>query len=112
MFARPHIVERRCEECGTAWLLTAEQAGISLRGQRRGRRSRIDSIGQLYQGTRLPRWYGRGPQSAGAGDEVQIVQEALRTCPKCQSENFTDRRITKSDPASPDASRTELPRTA
>ena len=43
-------------------------------------------------------------------DELLALRDALRACPKCQSEEFTDRRVTRARPASPNASRTELPR--
>ena len=42
-------------------------------------------------------------------DELLALRDALRACPKYQSEEFTDRRVTRARPASPNASRTELP---
>jgi hypothetical protein len=38
-------------------------------------------------------------------DELLAVRDALGMCPKCQSEDFVDRKVTKESPASPDASR-------
>jgi len=37
------------------------------------------------------------------------IRSALRSCPKCQSERVTDRKVTRGNPAAPNASHTELP---
>jgi len=49
-----------------------------------------------------------GAQMTSETDGLLAVRSALRRCPKCGSESFVDRKVTRSNPASPDASRTEL----
>jgi hypothetical protein len=46
---------------------------------------------------------------AAANDDLRLVKDALRTCPGCQSQDTTDCKVTRSRPASSDASRAELP---
>jgi len=64
---------------------------------------------QMDQGDRVARGEGAGSKTTDERDEVAEVKAVLRTCPKCQSDRFTDRRVTGSRPASQDASDTELP---
>jgi len=109
MFGRQRTVERRCNACGSAWLLTSEQARLSSRGIRRSRGPRIGATSQINQGDRVPRGHLSGSKMAGDGHELRAVADALRTCPNCQSEDFSDRKVNRSQPASPGASRTELP---
>ncbi|MGA2530059.1 MAG: hypothetical protein ABSG36_12965, partial [Acidimicrobiales bacterium] len=46
-----------------------------------------------------------GLQMRSETDELLVVRDSLRRCPKCQSDDFVDRKVTRSRPASPDASR-------
>jgi hypothetical protein len=101
-------VERRCNACGTAWLLTKEQERFSRRHLRRpsgrGLGPMQRSSPQIANALAL-----MGSQMAEGVDQNLEIQDVLRSCPKCRSEEFTDCRVTRSNPASPDASRSELP---
>jgi len=110
MFGRAHLIERRCTCCGTAWLLTGGQARFSHRRARRARGPGIGAVGELPAlADGILALSASGSQLTSETDAQLAVRSALRRCPKCQSEEFTDRRVTKADPASPYASRTELP---
>ena len=50
-----------------------------------------------------------GSQLTSETGEQLAGRSALRSRAKCQSEQFTDRKVTRANPASPDASRAELP---
>jgi len=110
MFGRERLVERRCDSCGSAWLLTSAQARFSYRRARRARGPGIGAVGQLpalAEGVLADS--AAGTQLTSETNEQLAVRSALRRCPRCQSEQFTDRKVKKSSPPSPDASRTELP---
>ncbi|MGO9334401.1 MAG: hypothetical protein ACLQCU_10205 [Acidimicrobiales bacterium] len=110
MFGRAHLVERRCSACATAWLLTSQQAHFSHRRARRARGPGIGSLGQMPAlEESVLALSASGSQLTSETDEQLAVRSALRSCPKCHSEQFTDRKVTRANPASPDASRTELP---
>jgi hypothetical protein len=53
--------------------------------------------------------------TTGAEGEVEGLElrnalaNSLAHCPHCRSTSFTDRKVTKKNPASPDASRAQLP---
>jgi len=104
-----HMVERRCKACGTAWLLTSQQARFSHRPPRRPRGPGIGGIGGPVNEEAVLALEASGSQMTSDAGAQLSLHDALRRCPKCQSEDFTDRRITRAKPASPDASQTELP---
>jgi hypothetical protein len=56
----------------------------------------------------VPALSAAGSQLTSETDAQLTVRAALKQCPKCQSEQYTDRKDTKANPASPDASSTEL----
>ena len=110
MFGRARLTERRCDARGTAWLLTSEQARFSHRRARRARGGGIGAVGQLSaraEGDLV--LSAEGSQLMSERNEQLAIRSARRRCPKCQSEQFTDRKVTRANPASQDASRTELP---
>jgi hypothetical protein len=110
MFGRARLIERRCDACGTAWLLTSEQARFSRRRVRRARGGGIGAVGQLpARAEGALALSAEGSQLTSEANEQLAIRSALRRCPKCQSEQFTDRKVKRANPASPDASRTELP---
>ena len=113
MFGRVRLIERRCDACGTAWLLTTEQAYFSHRRARRARRARGPGFGAVGQLPALAEGVlalsASGSQLTSDTEEQLAVHSALRRCPKCQSEQFTDRKVTRASPAALDVSRTELP---
>jgi hypothetical protein len=113
MFGRVRFIERRCDACGTAWLLTTEQAYFSHRRARRARRARGPGFGAVGQLPALAEGVlalsASGSQLTSDTEEQLAVHSALRRCPKCQSEQFTDRKVTRASPAALDVSRTELP---
>lgn len=112
MPAKEHLVERRCSACQAAWLLTKYQARY-VPGRPRGLRflqpfrSPPAQLGSFQAQLGMPEMQiGSGRDAASAG---LTAMDALRTCPMCGSEQFTDRKVTKDNPASPDASRQALP---
>jgi hypothetical protein len=110
MFGRVRFIERRCDACGTAWLLTTEQAYFSHRRARRARGPGFEAIGQLPAlAEGVLALSASGSQLTSDTEEQLAVRSALRRCPKCQSEQFTDRKVTRASPAALDVSRTELP---
>ncbi len=94
------LYERRCNACGATWLLTKDQAHYRPR-----RVSRVHAP--------RPDMSGLWDQTAEIIDEVYDGQidllDQLRSCPKCQLELFTQRKVTKAHPASRDASSAALP---
>ncbi len=97
-----HIVERTCSVCGAAWLLTRYQAKFKA-DWRHGTHG-VMAGDAAHPGGAAP---GPGP---GPLDNPEIgFRDSLHACPVCQSREFTDRKVTKDDPASPKASRNALP---
>lgn len=107
MFGRERLIERRCNECGMAWLLTHAQAKFaphrSLGPYMAQPKNMPQAMAQMEA-----RSQALNQDRADVSAEYDI-QHQLRACPKCQSENFTDRKVTKEQPASPNASRNALP---
>jgi DNA-directed RNA polymerase specialized sigma24 family protein len=92
------------------WLLTSAQAHFSHRRAHRARGRGIGAVGQLPALAQdVLAQSASGSQLTSETEEQLTVRSALRRCPKCQSEHFTDRRVTRANPASMDASGTELP---
>jgi len=90
-----------------AWLLTHAQAKFAPRRKVHTPIAPAANVpaamAQMELRTEL-----RAERSADLGSQLAIA-DALRACPKCQSQNFTDRKVTKEQPASADASRNALP---
>ena len=106
MFGRVRLIERRCDGCGTAWLPTTEQAHFS---HRRARGPGIGAVGQLPAlAEGVLALSASGSQLISDTEDQLAVRSALRRRPKCQSEQFTDRKVTRANPAELDVSRTEL----
>ncbi|MGO8876560.1 MAG: hypothetical protein ACLQNG_12455 [Acidimicrobiales bacterium] len=105
MFGREHLVERRCKACGAAWLLTREQAHLSTRRPHLTARGTGIGPGNFQS----PEQFGAGLDLGADTDALLLARDLLASCPKCQLQDFTDRRVTDDDPASADASRAALP---
>jgi hypothetical protein len=100
MFGRVRLIERCCDACGTAWLLTTEQAHFSHRRARRARGPGIGAVGQLPAlAEGVLALSASGSQLTSGTEDQLTVRSALRRCPKCQSEQFTDRKVTRANPA-------------
>lgn len=109
MFGMSHSVERRCNACDTTWLLTRKQARFSTRRLRRPRSHGLGVIRQRSAPQVADALALIGSEMMSDTNEMLRLHDALRSCPRCQSEDFRDRKVTSVNPASPDASRTELP---
>lgn len=105
MFGHEHLVERSCKACGAAWLLTREQAHLSTRRPHLTARSTGTGPGNFES----PEQFGAGLDLGADTDALLLARDLLATCPKCQLQDFTDRKVTEKNPASDDASRTALP---
>ncbi|MGD0084119.1 MAG: hypothetical protein ABSD78_13100 [Acidimicrobiales bacterium] len=91
---RHRLVERTCVGCGATWLLTAAQARFRPRppfgvlgGRMEGNIVGTESFQQF---------------SADSGIEML---DKIRSCPECSLQNYTERAVTKKNPASPNADR-------
>ena len=89
---------------------TSQQARFSRRPSRRAKGPGIGAMGAPVNEESVLDLQASRSQMTSDTDELLALRDALRACPKCQSEEFTDRRVTRARPASPNASRTELPR--
>jgi hypothetical protein len=109
MFRAKRLVELRCDACGTAWLLTSAQARFSVHRLHFPGGPGVGPIGQIPADEEsLLALSASGSQMTSDTNEMLAIRTSLLTCPKCQSEKFTDRKVTRANPASADASRTEL----
>jgi hypothetical protein len=108
MMFHERLVERRCKGCGTAWLLTHEQASISAHRPHLAPRGPAFEMGPASN-FQAPDQFGAGMDPGGDTDALLAMRDLLRACPKCQLQNFEDRKVTKASPASPDASGAALP---
>ncbi|MGH9171142.1 MAG: hypothetical protein ACRD0Z_09765 [Acidimicrobiales bacterium] len=102
MLGHEQLVERLCSNCGTAWLLTHEQAKLST--EKPHLRVRGLGLGPAM----APDQFGMGLDVTAEKDALLEQRDLLRSCPKCQLQNFTDHKVTKAHPASPDAIRSSL----
>jgi hypothetical protein len=101
-------MERKCDSCGTAWLLTSRQARFSHRRARRPGGPGIGPSAAPFDEESVLGLAAVGSQVTPQADELLAVRDALRRCPKCGSAQFSDRRVTNARPALPGASRSEL----
>lgn len=109
MFGRERLVERRCDVCATAWLLTSAQAKFSVHRLHLPGGPGVGPTGQIPANEEsMLALSSSGSQMTSDTNELLAIRNALITCPKCRSVKFTDRKVTRANPASPDASRTEL----
>lgn len=99
MFGHETLYERRCNACGATWLLTKEEA--HFRARRADVRAPIPNQPGLFDQT------ANMVQDAYEG-QIELLDH-LRSCPECQLESYTQHKVTKAKPASPDASRAALP---
>jgi predicted nucleic-acid-binding Zn-ribbon protein len=74
-------VERVCKDCGYSWIITRSQATVTHAGS----------------GTSV----AIATRDAYRAD-MDIV-DALRRCPKCGAEHYSQRSVTKRNPATPGA---------
>jgi hypothetical protein len=104
-------VERRCNECGTAWLLTKEQARVSTRPLRRPVARGLEPL-QRRSSPQIPDAVELMGSQTARVDQNPETRDTLRRCPKCTSGEFTDRPVTRANPASPDACGPSRPESA
>jgi len=89
------MVQRMCQECGETWTLEAAVAHLGTRGlrgfslTRRARRSTVRGVlGSTVRG--LPADYLADTYAELDHQSEMITQ--TRTCPKCGSMHFKDKR--------------------
>lgn len=116
------LTERKCNGCGMTRLLSRLQAKESRRARRHadqspslGRdepHSEVDVNQRENAAPFVPIIRSYDSHNAEAGVEGIMAGEAagraLAPCPKCGSTDFTDRKVTRKNPASAGASRAQL----
>jgi hypothetical protein len=99
-------VERTCDACGAKWLLSHRQASFSKRPIARSQHESLYNTAMT--GMNIDIFSQESEQLADSVGSQVAVKAALRSCPRCQSREFTERKVTDEHPASPDASRALL----
>jgi predicted nucleic-acid-binding Zn-ribbon protein len=86
-FGRKRMVHRRCLDCGETWTLEASLARLRA-GRPHGYAAglRGGPLGQAIAERQV------AEAEAGLDQELETIRQA-RTCPKCGSERYKDRRI-------------------